>query len=102
MRRRRMGFTMDNLSHNDLGPASDPHADHKVSGMHGSHDCHAGHCVAMFRDKFWLSFVLTIPVVPLPGVQSHQIGSSGLPRGELSQAISTREFCSSRWDSAQQ
>ena len=30
---------------------------------HASHDRHAGHSVAMFRDKFWLSFALTIPVV---------------------------------------
>jgi Cu2+-exporting ATPase len=29
----------------------------------GSHERHAGHSVAMFRDKFWLSFALTIPVV---------------------------------------
>src|SRR5438128_9976958 len=27
------------------------------------HDRHAGHSVAMFRDKFWLSLALTIPVV---------------------------------------
>ncbi len=27
------------------------------------HDRHAGHSVAMFRDRFWLSFVLTIPVL---------------------------------------
>ena len=40
-----------------------PHAGHKMSDMHGSHDRHAGHSVAMFRDKFWLSFALTIPVV---------------------------------------
>jgi len=26
------------------------------------HDRHAGHSVAMFRDKFWLTFALTIPV----------------------------------------
>ena len=63
MRRRRLGFTMDNMGHNDHGPASDPHAGHKMSDMHGSHDRHAGHSVAMFRDKFWLSFALTIPVV---------------------------------------
>ena len=31
--------------------------------MHGSHDRHAGHSVALFRDKFWLSFAFTIPVV---------------------------------------
>src|SRR5271154_5386412 len=63
MRRRRLRFTMDNMSHNDHGPASDPHAGHKMSDMQGSHDRHAGHSVAMFRDKFWLSFAFTIPVV---------------------------------------
>src|SRR5437879_3966245 len=35
----------------------------KMPHAHGSHDRHAGHSVAMFRDKFWLSFALTIPVV---------------------------------------
>src|SRR5450759_1635229 len=31
---------------------------------HGNgHDKHAGHSVAMFRDKFWLSLLLTIPVL---------------------------------------
>ncbi|HEX9846878.1 MAG TPA: copper-translocating P-type ATPase [Acidimicrobiia bacterium] len=29
----------------------------------GGHDKHAGHSVAMFRDRFWLSLLLTIPVV---------------------------------------
>src|ERR1700688_2579519 len=53
---------MDDISHNDH-QASDPHAGHKMSDIHGSHDRHAGHSVAMFRDKFWLSFALTIPVV---------------------------------------
>ncbi|HUQ43171.1 MAG TPA: heavy metal translocating P-type ATPase, partial [Candidatus Limnocylindria bacterium] len=40
-------------------------------GHHGAggHDKHAGHSVAMFRDKFWLSLVLTVPVVLL----SHDI-----------------------------
>src|SRR5271170_7507949 len=51
------------MSHNDHEQASDPQADHKMSAIHGSHDRHAGHSVAMFRDKFWLSFALTIPVV---------------------------------------
>ncbi|MBA3959352.1 MAG: heavy metal translocating P-type ATPase [Chloroflexi bacterium] len=27
------------------------------------HDRHAGHSVAMFRDRFWLSFALTVPVL---------------------------------------
>ena len=30
---------------------------------HGAHDKHAGHSVAMFRDKFWLSLALTIPTL---------------------------------------
>ncbi|MEX0864194.1 MAG: copper-translocating P-type ATPase [Acidimicrobiia bacterium] len=30
---------------------------------HGRHDKHAGHSVAMFRDRFWLSLLLTLPVV---------------------------------------
>jgi Cu2+-exporting ATPase len=34
------------------------------------HDRHAGHSVGMFRDKFWLSLALTIPVVLLsPDIQ---------------------------------
>src|SRR5580693_4812554 len=53
---------MDDMSHNDH-QASDPHAGHTMSDMHGSHDGHAGHSVAMFRDKFWLSFALSIPVI---------------------------------------
>src|SRR5438105_5221735 len=36
-----------------------------VHGAHRAHDRHAGHSVAMFRDRFWLSLALTIPVVAL-------------------------------------
>src|SRR6202165_5261634 len=50
---------MDHLAHEDH-EAVDPHAG---SDPHASHDRHAGHSVAMFRDRFWLSFALTIPVV---------------------------------------
>ena len=39
------------------------HAGHKMPEFHGGHDRHAGHSVSMFRDKFWLSLALTIPVV---------------------------------------
>ncbi len=35
----------------------------KSSGAHQGHDRHAGHSPGMFRDKFWLSLVLTLPVV---------------------------------------
>jgi Cu2+-exporting ATPase len=51
------------MRQNDHTQASDPQSGHMMSDMHGSHDQHAGHSVAMFRDKFWLSFALTIPVV---------------------------------------
>src|SRR6202790_1140693 len=54
---------MDHSTHKDHGQAAAPHAGHKMSDNHGSHDRHAGHSVAMFRDKFWLSLAFTIPVV---------------------------------------
>lgn len=38
------------------GPAA-PHADH------GGHDKHAGHDPAMFKDRFWITLALTLPVV---------------------------------------
>jgi len=47
-----------------------------MSDMHGSHDRHAGHSVAMFRDKFWLSFALTIPVVFWSSDVQHWLGYS--------------------------
>jgi Cu2+-exporting ATPase len=43
------------------GMPADGHADQHPAG----HDKHAGHSVAMFRDRFWLSLVLTVPVVLL-------------------------------------
>jgi len=41
---------------------------------HGAHDRHAGHSVAMFRDKFWLSFALTIPVIAWSADPQHWLG----------------------------
>jgi P-type Cu2+ transporter len=60
----------------DLGPAYNSPAGHKMSDMHGSHDRHAGHSVATFRDKFWLSFALTIPVVFWSSDVQHWLGYS--------------------------
>ena len=37
--------------------------DHAAHGRGAAHDRHEGHSVAMFRDKFWLSLILTVPVV---------------------------------------
>jgi Cu2+-exporting ATPase len=41
---------------------------------HVGHDHHAGHSVAMFRDKFWLTFALTIPVLVWSGDPQHWLG----------------------------
>src|SRR6516225_7071044 len=39
------------------------HEHHTEPSLHSGHDRHAGHSVAMFRDKFWLSLAFTIPVL---------------------------------------
>lgn len=43
------------------------HASHAPGGMdvhaHAAHDKHAGHSVAMFRDRFWWTLVLTLPTL---------------------------------------
>ena len=36
---------------------------HDAHGEHGGHDKHAGHSPEMFRDRFWLSLVLTVPIL---------------------------------------
>ena len=41
----------------------DNHRDEDKHQGHNGHDKHAGHSPAMFRDKFWLSLLITLPVV---------------------------------------
>jgi Cu2+-exporting ATPase len=65
---------MDYMTHQVHGEATNPHAGHKMSEPHAGHDRHAGHSVAMFRDKFWLSFALTIPVVFWSSDVQHWLG----------------------------
>jgi len=36
---------------------------HHPGGGHAGHDKHAGHSVAMFRDRFWISLLLAIPTL---------------------------------------
>ena len=60
------------------------HAEHSMHMGHGvppetadahmGHDQHAGHSVAMFRDKFWLTLILTLPVVAWSGEVQHWLG----------------------------
>ena len=48
--------------------------DHSDMADHQNHDRHAGHSVAMFRDKFWLTFALTIPILIWSGDPQHWLG----------------------------
>ncbi len=54
------------MNHGHTPGATDPGVGR---GGHAAHDRHEGHSVAMFRDKFWLSLLLTLPVL----VWSHDI-----------------------------
>src|SRR5215217_1259761 len=49
----------EHVGHASATPAP-PHGGHEG---HGGHDKHAGHSVGMFRDKFWISLLLTIPTL---------------------------------------
>ena len=42
--------------------------------LHSGHNRHAGHSAAMFRDKFWLSLALTLPVVYWSADVQHWFG----------------------------
>jgi P-type Cu2+ transporter len=39
------------------------HHGHAAHDGHGGHDAHAGHSAEMFRTRFWIALVLTIPIV---------------------------------------
>src|SRR5712691_11105584 len=60
--------------HETHGPASKASDAHRMPHDHQGHDRHAGHSVAMFRDKFWLSFALTIPTVIWSPEVQHWLG----------------------------
>jgi len=67
-----------------------PHAadaSRKVPGQHGTtghaghdepgaHDRHEGHSVAMFRDRFWMTLLLSIPTLVWSGMVQHMVGFS--------------------------
>jgi Cu2+-exporting ATPase len=80
---------MNYPANDDHGQASDPHAGHKMADMPGGHDRHSGHSVAMFRDKFWLSFALTIPVVVWSSDIQHWLGytAPSFPGSKLVPAV---------------
>jgi Cu2+-exporting ATPase len=74
-----MGKGVDPIRNTDSEHAE--HAMHMSQGMppksaaaHMGHDQHAGHSVAMFRDKLWLTLILTLPVVAWSGELQHWLG----------------------------
>ena len=55
--------TADPGAHAGHPPAHAGHGATHHPGSDAGHDKHAGHSVAMFRDKFWISLALTIPTL---------------------------------------
>ena len=53
--------------------ATTGHAGH---GEPGAHDRHEGHSVAMFRDRFWITLLLSIPTLVWSGMVQHLVGFS--------------------------
>ncbi len=51
-------------------PGMTPGGDHAVH----SHGQHAGHSTAMFKDRFWLTLALSIPVVYFSPMFGHLVG----------------------------
>ena len=64
------------------GGATDAHAA-------GGHDKHAGHTVEMFRDRFWGTLALTIPIVAFSEMVQGWFGYSlpDFPGDELVQPV---------------
>ncbi len=54
-------------------PGTTGHAGH---GDGGAHDRHEGHSVAMFRDRFWITLLLSIPTLLWSGMVQHMFGFS--------------------------
>ncbi len=58
---------MHHGEHPAMAAAHEGHGGRKTSGGHGGahagHDRHAGHTTGVFRDRFWVSLVLSVPVV---------------------------------------
>src|SRR5258708_39964229 len=63
-----------NTSHSIAREMHEMHGESPDSDMHSSPDRHAGHSVAMFRDRFWLSLALTLPVVLWSSEVQHWLG----------------------------
>lgn len=65
---------MDHSMHREHAPTARQNAGHGIAKAGSGHDHHAGHSVAMFRDKFWLTLAFTIPVVVWSSDVQHWFG----------------------------
>ena len=77
-----------------------PHPRKSSDGdVHAGHDKHAGHSVASFRDKFWLTLLLTIPTLIWSGMVQHWFGYTApqFPGRRTSRRCSARS-CTSTAD----
>jgi len=61
--RRGIGMTGDTHHHHVDQEMPSEDSGHGPSSDGSGHDKHAGHSVAMFRDKFWISLLLTLPTL---------------------------------------
>jgi Cu2+-exporting ATPase len=77
-------MSMGEISHHDGAE----HADARAGGRK-AHDTHAGHSVAMFRDRFWLTLVLALPVVYFSTMFQELLGyrAPSFPGSELVPAL---------------
>lgn len=57
--------------HQHHDPGQPPSTGHAATG---AHDRHEGHSVAMFRDRFWITLLLSIPTLVWSGMVQHLAG----------------------------
>ena len=65
------------MPHVDRAPAAghEPHRPSVTAGHDaGAHDRHEGHSVAMFRDRFWITLLLSIPTLLWSGMVQQMVG----------------------------
>ena len=76
---------MDHPTHDQHHDHVEQATPHRESAVGGGHDRHEGHSVTMFRDRFWLSLLLTIPVVAWSPDLEHWLGYTAptFPGSEL-------------------
>ena len=69
-------FSVDEMHHKSQSDSTHLRGEPSMGGQHADHDRHAGHSVAMFREKFWWTLIFTIPVVVWSADVQHWLGYS--------------------------